>query len=92
MKRTGTRNIFFFLLGLITFFFSYCALLLILMVLYTLISRRLGKRKIPGNVTEERDKSSEQEKRRVTMAFILIAVVFAAHVKHSMTYFRRMDV
>ena len=40
------------------------------------------------NVTEERDKSSEQEKRRVIMRSISIAVVFAAHVTHSMTYFR----
>ena len=62
------------------------------MVLYTLISRRLWKRKILGIVTEGGDKSSEQEKRRVIMAFISIAVVFAAHVMHSLTYFRSMDV
>ena len=65
------------------------------MALYTLILRRLWKRKILGNVTEEteeRDKSSEQEKRRVIIALISFAVVFAAHVMHSMTYFRSMDV
>ena len=62
------------------------------MVLYTIISRRLWKRKIRENVTEERDKSSEQEKRRVIIALISIAVVFAAHIMHSMTYFRSMDV
>ena len=61
------------------------------MDLYTLIARRLWKRKILGIVTEERDKSSEQEKRRVIMALISIAVVFAAHVMHSLTYFRSMD-
>ena len=65
---------------LITFLFLYCAPLLILMILYTLISRRLWQRKILGIVTEERQtESSEQEKGRVIMALISIAVVFAAH-------------
>ena len=82
---------------LTTFIFLYCAPLLILMVLYTFISRKLWKRKIPGNVTEERHKSSEQEKRRVVIALISITVVFAvfwfpAHVIHYIAYFRRMDV
>ena len=67
------------------------------MVLYTLMSRKLWKRKIPGNVTEERLRSSEQEKRRVIIALISITVVFAvfwfpAHVIHYITVFRRMDV
>ena len=60
--------------------------------LHTHLARRLWKRKILGIVTEERDKSSEQEKRRVIIPLISIAVVFAAHVMHSMTYFRSMDV
>ena len=82
---------------LITFVFFYCIPLLILMVLYTLMSRRLWKRQIPGNVTEERHKSSEQEKRRVIIALISITVVFAVfwfppHVMHYITYFRRTDV
>ena len=82
---------------LITFAFFYCTPLLILMVLYTLMSRKLWKRRIPGNVTEERHKSSEQEKRRVIIALISITVVFAvfwfpAHVMHYITYFRRTDV
>ena len=82
---------------LITFVFFYCTPLLILMVLYTLMSRKLWKRRIPGNVTEERHKSSEQEKRRVISALISITVVFAvfwfpAHVMHYVTYFRRTDV
>ncbi|XP_015766981.1 PREDICTED: tachykinin-like peptides receptor 86C isoform X1 [Acropora digitifera] len=82
---------------LITFIFFYCTPLLILMVLYTLMSRKLWKRKIPGNVTEERHKSSKQEKRRVIIALISITVVFAvfwfpAHVMHYVTYFRRTDV
>ena len=82
---------------LTTFIFLYCAPLLILMVLYTLMSRTLWKRKMPGNVTEERHKSSEQEKRRVIIALISITVVFAvfwfpAHVIHYIAYFRRMDV
>ena len=45
-----------------------------------------------GNVTEKRDKSSDQEKGRVIMALISFAVVFAGHVMHSMTYFRSIDV
>ena len=82
---------------LITFIFLYCAPLLILMVLYTLMSRKLWKRKIPGNVTEERHKSSKQEKRRVIIALVSITVVFAvfwfpAHAMHYVTYFRRTDV
>ena len=82
---------------LITFVFFYCTPLLILMVLYTLMSRKLWKRRIPGNVTEERHKSSEQEKRRVIIALISITVVFAvfwfpAHVMHYITYFRTTDV
>ena len=82
---------------LITFIFLYCAPLLILTVLYTLMSRKLWKRIIPGNVTEERHKSSEQEKRRVIITLITITVVFAAfwfpaHVMHYITYFRRTDV
>ncbi|XP_015772749.1 PREDICTED: tachykinin-like peptides receptor 86C [Acropora digitifera] len=82
---------------LITFIFFYCTPLLILMVLYTLMSRKLWKRTIPGNVTEERHKSSEQEKRRVISALISITVVFAvfwfpAHVMHYITVFRRTDV
>ncbi|XP_044175545.1 tachykinin-like peptides receptor 86C isoform X2 [Acropora millepora] len=82
---------------LMTFVFFYCAPLLILMVLYTLMSRKLWKRRIPGNVTEERHKSSEQEKRRVIIALISITVVFAvfwfpAHVMHYITFFRRTDV
>ena len=82
---------------LTTFIFLYCAPLLILMVLYTLMSRKLWKRKIPGNVTEERLRSSEQEKRRVIIALISITVVFAvfwfpAHVMHYILYFRRIDV
>ena len=81
---------------LTTFIFLYCAPLLVLMVLYTLMSRKLWKRKIPGNVTEERYKSSEQEKRRVIIALISITVVFAvfwfpAHVMHYITFFRRTD-
>ena len=82
---------------LITFVFFYCTPLLILMVLYTLMSRKLWKRRIPGNVTEERHKSSEQEKRRVIIALISITVVFAvfwfpAHVMHYITFFRTTDV
>ena len=82
---------------LITFVFFYCTPLLILMVLYTLMSRKLWKRRIPGNVTEERHKSSEQEKRRVIIALISITVVFAvfwfpAHVMHYITFFRKTDV
>ncbi|XP_029200534.2 tachykinin-like peptides receptor 86C [Acropora millepora] len=82
---------------LITFIFFYCTPLLILMVLYTLMSRKLWKRRIPGNVTEERHKSSEQEKRSVISALISITVVFAVfwfppHVMHYITFFRTMDV
>ena len=82
---------------LTTFVFLYCAPLLILMVLYTLMSRKLWKRRIPGNVTEERQKSSKQEKRRVIIALISITVVFAvfwfpAHVMHYVIFFRRWDV
>ena len=82
---------------LITFVFFYCTPLLILMVLYTLMSRKLWKRRIPVNVTEERQKSSEQEKRRVISALISITVVFAvfwfpAHVMHYITFFRKTDV
>ena len=82
---------------LITFLFLYSTPLLILMVLCTLISRKLWKRQIPGNVTEERHKSSEQEKRRVIIALISITVVFAvfwfpAHVMHYIKFFRTMDV
>ena len=82
---------------LTTFIFLYCAPLLILMVLYTLMSRTLWKRKIPGSVTEERLRSSEQEKGRVVIALISITVVFAvfwfpAHVVHYIISFRKMDV
>ena len=82
---------------LITFVFFYCTPLLILMVLYTIMSRKLWKRRIPGNVTEERQKTSEQEKRRVIIALISITVVFAVfwfppHVMHYITVFRRTDV
>ena len=82
---------------LITFIFLYCAPLLILIVLYTLMSRKLWKRKIPGNVTEERHKSSKQEKRKVIIALISITVVFAvfwfpAHVMHYVIHFRTTDV
>ena len=64
---------------LVTFNFLYYAPLLIPMVLYTFISRTLWKQKITGNVTEERDKSSEEEKRRVIIALISTAAVFGAH-------------
>ena len=82
---------------LITFIFFYCTPLLILMVLYTLMSRKLWKRRIPGNVTEERHKSSEQEKRRVIIALISITVVFAvfwfpSHVMLYIRFFRTTDV
>ena len=82
---------------LIAFLFLYSTPLLILMVLYTLISRKLWKRQIPGNVTEERHKSSKQERRRVIIALISITVVFAvfwfpAHVMHYIKFFRTMDV
>ena len=93
LSNTTSLQIYF----ITTFIFLYCAPLLILMVLYTLMSRTLWKRKIPGSVTEERFRSSEQEKRRVIIALISITVVFAvfwfpAHVMHYITYFRRMDV
>ncbi|XP_068676153.1 tachykinin-like peptides receptor 86C [Montipora foliosa] len=79
---------------LITFICIYCIPLLILIVLYTLISRRLWQRKIPGNVSQERYKSSQQEKRRVILALIAIIVLFAvcwfpAHVIHYIFYFRK---
>ena len=82
---------------LITFVFFYCTPILILVVLYTIMSRKLWKRRIPGNVTEERHKSSEQEKRRVISALISITVVFAVfwfppHVMHYITVFRTTDV
>ena len=93
LRNTASAQIYY----LTTFIFLYCAPLLILMVLYTLMSRKLWKRKIPGNVTEERLRSSEQEKRRVIIALISITVVFAvfwfpAHVMHYISFFRRMDV
>ena len=93
LRNTASAQIYY----LTTFIFLYCAPLLILMVLYTLMSRTLWKRKIPGNVTEERLRSSEQEKRRVIIALISITVVFAvfwfpAHVMHYIRFFRRMDV
>ena len=93
LRNTTSAQIYY----LTTFIFLYCAPLLILMVLYTLMSRKLWKRKIPGNVTEERHKSSEQEKRRVIIALISITVVFAvfwfpAHVMHYIIFYRRMDV
>ena len=50
------------------------------------------ERKTRGNVTEERDKSSELEKRRVMIALISITVVFAAQVMPSMTNFPSTDV
>ena len=50
----------------------------ILMLLYTLMSRKLWKRKTPGNVTEERDKSSQQKKRRVIMADINSSCVLSS--------------
>ena len=93
LSNTTSAQIYY----LTTFIFLYCAPLLILMVLYTLMLRKLWQRKIPGNVTEERLRSSEQEMRRVIIALISITVVFAvfwfpAHVMHYITYFRRMDV
>ena len=83
LSNTTSAQIYY----LTTFFFLYCAPLLILMVLYTLMSRKLWKRKISGIVTEERLRSSEQEKRRVIIALISITVVFAvlwfpAHVSN----------
>ena len=50
----GNNKISLQIYNLITFLFLYCAPLLILMVLYTLISRRLWQRKILRIVTEER--------------------------------------
>ena len=79
---------------LITFVFLYCIPLLILLVLYTLISRRVWRRKIPGNVSKARHRSTEEEKRRIIKALILIVVVFAvcwfpAHIMHYLVYFRK---
>lgn len=79
---------------LITFIFLYCIPLLILLVLYTFISRKLWQRKIPGNVSEARERSTEEEKRRIIKALIAIVVVFAvswfpAHIMHYLVYFRK---
>ena len=93
LSNTTSAQIYF----LTTFIFLYCAPLLILMVLCTLMSRQLWKPKIPGNVIEERLRSSEQEKRKVIIALISITVMFAvfwfpAHVMHYIKYFQTMDV
>lgn len=78
---------------LTTFILLYCVPLVILTILYTLIARKLWHRKIPGNVSKARFRSTEKEKRRIIKALILIVVVFAicwfpAHVMHYLVYFR----
>lgn len=78
---------------LTTFILLYCVPLVILTVLYTLITRKLWQRKIPGNVSKARFRSTEKEKRRIIKALILIVVVFAicwfpAHVMHYLVYYR----
>ena len=78
---------------LITFILLYCVPLVILFVLYTLIARKLWQRKIPGNISKARYRSTEAEKRRIIKALIVIVVVFAicwfpAHVMHYLVYFR----
>ena len=86
----NSRQIYY----LITFIFLYCIPLVILLVLYTLISRKVWQRKIPGNVSKARHRSTEEEKRRIIKALILIVVVFAvcwfpAHIMHYLVYFRK---
>ena len=78
---------------LVTFILLYCIPLVILAVIYTLIARKLWQRKIPGNVSKTRFRSSEREKRRIVKALVLIVVVFAicwfpAHVMHYLVYYR----
>lgn len=78
---------------LTTFIVLYCVPLVILMVLYALIARQLWQRKIPGNVSRARIRSTEKEKRRIIKALILLVVVFAvcwfpAHVMHYLIYYR----
>lgn len=76
------------------FILLYCVPLVILTVLYTLIARKLWQRKIPGNVSKARFRSTEKEKRRIVKALVLIVVVFAicwfpAHVMHYLVYYRK---
>lgn len=78
---------------LITFILLYCVPLVILLILYTLIARKLWQRKIPGNVSKARFRSTEEEKRRIIKALILIVVVFVvcwfpAHTMHYLIYYR----
>ena len=77
-----------------TFILLYCIPLVILVVLYTLIARKLWQRKIPGNVSKARFRSTQREKRRIVKALVLIVAVFAicwfpAHVMHYLVFFRR---
>ena len=79
---------------LMTFILLYCIPLVILVVLYTLIARKLWQRKIPGNISKARFRSAEREKRRIVKALVLIVAVFAicwfpAHVMHYLVFFRR---
>ena len=85
-----SRQIYYF----VTFVLLYCAPLVILMVLYTFIARKLWKRQIPGNVSRARFTSTEKEKRRIIKGLILIVVVFAvcwlpAHIMHYFVYYRK---
>ena len=78
---------------LMTFILLYCIPLAILAALYTLIARKLWQRRIPGNVSKARFRSTEREKRRIVKALVLIVVVFAicwfpAHVMHYLVYYR----
>lgn len=84
-----SRHIYY----LATFILLYCVPLVILVVLYSFITQKLWKRKIPGSVSKTRIRSSQKEKRRIIKALILIVVVFAvcwfpAHVMHYLVYYR----
>ena len=75
------------------FLLAYALPLLMTMIIYALICRKLWLRKIPGNVTENNRAAADKYKRKVVRLLVIICVTFAVcwfpvYVNHYFWYVR----
>ena len=78
---------------IVVFVLVYALPLLITIIIYFLICRKLWLRKIPGNVTDRNRAAAEKSKRKVVRLLVIICVVFAVcwfpvYVNHYFWYVR----
>lgn len=78
---------------IVVFVMMYALPLLITMIVYALICRKLWLRKIPGNVTDGNRAAAEKSKRKVVRLLVIICVAFAlcwfpVYVSHYFWYLR----